>query len=36
MQQSFNTNEPILFKMKDLVHNRKLTANNLNQTELLQ
>jgi hypothetical protein len=24
MQQSFNTNEPILFKMKDLVYNRKI------------
>lgn len=34
MQQKFNTNEPILFKMKDLVHNRRI--HNFNSNDISQ
>lgn len=34
MQQSFNTNEPILFKMKDLIHNRRILNANFNSSDL--
>lgn len=37
MQQSFNTNEPILFKMKDLMHNRRIINNaNFDSSDLAQ
>ena len=36
MQHSFNTNEPVLFKMKDLMHNRRIINSNFNSSDVSQ